>query len=248
MLKISVIALCAISMTGCANIASKKDGLAEQLNPKRIHGAFNETDLAFAAEKIPVNDYYAAQKLAQKKYDLSPGQPPTEDAAAIKNYVYEGVGLVDAYCGRWFRGLDDLSRLLAYQNSNMNVITQLGTAFLGIGGASANFVTGYGAATTAAAGLSNNINTAFFATPTAMKVKGHIDSIMKTESKRLKDDANGNKLTFKEAYIGLEQYADLCTHARAKEIVESALDATKTQVTADQKIETVAKEDPAKKP
>jgi len=71
---------------------------------------------------------------------------------------------------------------------------------------------------------------------------------MKTEAQRLKEDANKKNLTFKEAYTGLEKYADLCTHARAKEIVESALDATQTQVSADQKITTVAKEDPTKKP
>ncbi|MEN9484225.1 MAG: hypothetical protein RJB37_2105, partial [Pseudomonadota bacterium] len=70
---------------------------------------------------------------------------------------------------------------------------------------------------------------------------GHIDAIMKTESKRLKDDANGKKLTFKEAYTGLEQYADLCTHARAKEIVESALDATKTTIDDSQRTKTVPK-------
>lgn len=247
MLKVTVIALCAIAMSGCSNIAKKKDDLAKTLNPKRIHGAFNKEDLAFNAANIPVDDYYNAQKAAQIKYDPKTFQPTPEDGAAVTNYVYEGIGLVDAYCSRWFRSLDDMSRLLDYQNSNMNVITQLGTAFLGIGGASANFVTGYGAATTAYAGLSNNINTAFFATPTATKVKSHIDSIMRTESEKLKADAGAKKLKFKEAYTRLEQYADLCTHARAKEIVESALDATKTRVTADQKIETVAKEDPAKK-
>ncbi|WP_139330755.1 hypothetical protein [Sphaerotilus natans] len=200
------------------------------MNPPKIHGANDEKDLSKNAEKIPVDDYFNALRLAQPIYREKSIELPQNNQAAIENYVSEGIGLVDSYCSRWFRKIDDLSRLLNYQSENLNVITQLGTTLLGIGTANANFITGYGAATAAIAGMSNNVNSSFFATPTASKVQRHIENLMKDEATALKSAAKNNQLNFKDAYTRLEKYADLCTHARAKEVVESALDSTKTEI------------------
>ena len=231
MLRFTMLALCVFTASGCSHFSEKKFSLEETMNPTKIHGASDEKNLSKTAEKIPVDDYFNALKLAQPIYQEKSNQLPENNQKAIENYVAEGIGLVDTYCSRWFRKIDDMSRLLAYQNENMNVITQLGTTLLGIGSANANFITGYGAATAAIAGMSNNANSSFFATPTATKVRRHIDTLMQKEATDLKLLAKNPDFKFKEAYTRLERYADLCTHARAKEIVESALDATKTEVT-----------------
>lgn len=233
-------------LQGCGALSSRKDDTASILNPRKIHTAFDTQSAAYKAGQIPVSDYYAALELARSKYQVESTGAVTKVAKAdqglVENYVSEGIGIVDAYCYRWFQGLDDTSRLLAYQNKNVNVITQLGTALLGIAGATAALVTGYGAGTTAYAGLSENFNSAFLVAPTASKVKEHIVSVMNAESAQLRSDAPA--LNFKQAYSRLERYADLCTHARAKEIVDTALDLTKTQFTGigvGRQVETVRK-------
>lgn len=217
-------------LSGCSSLDSRKDDTASILNPRKIHEAFDGTSRAYAAGQIPISDYYDSLEIARSKYSKSEGTALIvikADQESVKNYVAEGIGLVNAYCRRWFQGLDDTSRMLAYQNKNVNVITQLGTAALGIASASALAVTSYGAATTAYAGISENFNSAFLVAPTASKVKDHIESVMKTEAASLKTDSG--TLSFKEAYSRLERYADICTHSRAKAIVDSALDLTKTQ-------------------
>lgn len=233
-----------VSLSGCSIFGSRKDDIASVLNPRKIHDAYDQDSKAYQAGQIPVADYYDALELARSKYARKEGSGTAgfsqADQPLVVNYVSEGIGLVDAYCRRWFQGLDNTSRLLAYQNKNINVITQLGTALLGLGGASSALVTGYGAANTAYAGASENFNSAFLVAPTASKVKDHIESVLASEAQALRADAA--KLQFKEAYTRLERYADLCTHARAKEIVDSALDLTKTQIgTVTKQVETVKK-------
>jgi hypothetical protein len=209
-----------------------KKPLVDTLNPIRIHKTTGDIPHPVRTEDIPIADYKEALRIARPKYDINNNEIPTGNSAAIENYVNEGIGLVDTYCSRWFRDLDDMSRLLDYQNNNMNVITQLGTTLLGIAAANANFVTGYGAATTAFAGVSTNTTRSFFATPTASKVRRHIDTLMQQEAATLKDAAKQAGFKFKDAYTRLEKYADICTHSRAKEVVESALDSTTPVVTS----------------
>ena len=219
---------------GCALISSAKDESGSVLNPNKIHFAYDHQNPAYAARIIPVSDYYAALNLAKSRYQESAEKPlrvvsvAHAGSAEIENYVSEGIGLVDAYCYRWFQQLDDMGRLLAYQKQNVNVVTQLGTALLGVGGASSAFVASYGAATTAYAGASENFSSAFLVAPTSSKVKDRILAIMKTAATSLRTDAK--KINFKQAYSRLEQYADLCTHSRAKEIVDAALDQTKSRI------------------
>jgi len=223
-----------IFTSGCALFNKQKDETAGLLNPPKLHGAYDQKSAAYQAAQVPIEDYYHALDLAKSTYTVDTFGKATAVVAAdqqkIQNYVSEGIGLTDAYCRRWFQGLDDMQRLLAFQNKNVNVISQLGTALLGIGKANSNIVTAYGASNTAYAGFSENFNSAFLVAPTAAKVKEHIESALKTEAEQLRTDSAN--LNFKQAYTRLERYAGLCTHAQAKEIVDTALDLTKTQLNA----------------
>jgi len=230
-------------LQGCGILSSRKDDISSILNPRKIHTAYDVQSPAYKAGQVPISDYYSALELARSRYATAGDGTVTSvakaDQEAVKNYVSEGIGVVDAYCYRWFQSLDDTSRLLAYQDKNVNVITQLGTAMLGIGGASSALITGYGATTAAYAGIKENFNSAFLVAPTASKVKEHIVSVMNSESFLLR--AHSSSFNFKQAYSRLERYADLCTHARAKEIVDTALDLTKTQIGTNKQVETVKK-------
>lgn len=230
-------------LVACGTIDRHKDDTAALLNPPKIHGAFDTSSRAYKAALVPIDDYYNALSLAKSAYATDASGKVTDVAAAdqekIQNYVSEGIGLVDSYCGRWFQSLDDMNRLLAFQNKNVNVISQLGTTLLGLGSANTYFVTGYGALNTAYAGASENFNSAFLVTPTASKVKEHIESVMKDEAEQMRTDSAS--LNFKQAYNRLEKYAGYCTHARAKEIVDTALNITKTELNATGQPETVRK-------
>jgi hypothetical protein len=232
------------ALSGCSHFEKSRDDTAALMNPTKIHTAYSTDSDAYKASKIPVDDYYHALQVARTTYATDASGNVTKvtkaDHEAVENYVDEGIGLVDAYCLRWFQRLDDMNRLLDYQNKNVNVITQLGTALLGIGKASSNVISGYGAANTAYAGASENFNSAFLVAPTAARVKDHIQSVMRDEATALRSDAA--TLDFKQAYTRLEQYADLCTHTRAKAIVDTALDLTKTNLNEETKQpETVTK-------
>lgn len=166
------------------------------------------------------------------------------DAGAVDNYVMEGIGLVDAYCLRWFQQLDDLSRLMEYQSKNVNIISQLGTTLMGIAEVAPATVSAYGALNTAYAGGVENFNSSFLVAPSSALVKDHIMAVMKEKAKEFSDPATGlkGKMTFKEAYLWLERYADLCTYPRAKAIVDGALSFTKTELQADGRVMTVKRQ------
>jgi hypothetical protein len=229
-----VILIVSIFAVGCAPFDKRKDQTAGLLNPPKLHGAYDKDNAAYKAAQVPIDDYYHALDLAKSTYTVDSSGKTTAvtiaDQNKIKNYVSEGIGLTDAYCRRWFQSLDDMQRLLAFEDKNVNVISQLGTTLLGIGKANANIVTGYGASNTAYAGFSENFNSAFLVAPTAAKVREHIESAMKAEAVQLRTDSAS--LNFKEAYTRLERYASFCTYAQAKEIVNTALSLTKTELNA----------------
>lgn len=219
-------------ISGCALVKQygSDDGT---MNPVKIHqpSVWDEKEKraeVTAAREIPIDDYYAALRLAKTRYQAETFVPSSSQY--VKNYVYEGIGLVNAYCSRWFNKMDDMARMLAYTNKNVNVITQLTTALLGVGGASSAVVATWGAGTTAYAGAADNFQTTFLLAPTASKVRDHIEAAMREDAERLKNTAES--ITFKEAYTALEAYANLCTHAKAKEIVDKSLDLSKSSIDA----------------
>lgn len=235
-----------VAGSGCAFINPKLDEVSRLMNPQRIHVARDRDSEAYKASQLPIEDYYKAMRLARPEYtekpvEASPGRGfaaqgtvvtavVKKDRELIVNYVDEGIGLVDAFCIRWFQSLDDVSRLARYEDKNVNIITQLGTALLGTGGANPNIVAGYGAGTTAYAGFFDNFNTSFLTGPTSSIIKGHMDVTMRDAAAKLRRDVNDESFTFKQAYSGLERYADICTYNTVKAIIDNSLNATRTDI------------------
>lgn len=215
-------------LTGCA---AGGNGL---LNPVPLHEAADKTSQPYQAGQIPIDDYYKALNLAKPAYPDN-AVPPPADPATIKNYVYEGVGLVDAYCIRWFHAIEDAQRQLDLTQKDVNVILQFGTALLGIGKANPNWVTGYGAGTTAYSGLVNNFKSAFLAGPTTKKIKVEIFNLLNQSANALKTKASeataGNPLTFTEAYSALDKHADICTFATIRDVLDASLSQPDKQTT-----------------
>lgn len=214
--------------TGCATLNQRTNSV---LNPEKLHDQQASAGPTLDAAQVPIDDYYHALALAKTAYKFDSVGAPTgytkQSSDLIENYVNEGIGLVDAYCNRWFQRLDDLQRKLQYEENNLNIITQLGTALLGIGHANSYIVGGYGAINTAATGMLNNYSDTFLAAPTTAKVRQHIVSAMDQAAGDLR--GKSKSLDFKQAYSGLERYAAICTYSQAKEIVDDSLSETKTE-------------------
>ncbi len=223
-----------ILTAGCTSFSEKKEEIAGLMNPYKLHAENNRGSEAYKASRIPVEDYYHALNLAKTKYMANASNDVDRVVVAepkyIQNYVLEGIGLSDAYCRRWFQSLGEVQRMLSFQKDSANIISQLGTTLLGVGGASPAIVTSYGAANTALAGFSDSFNSAFLVAPTSEKVQMHIESVMRDEAKSLILDSRRKDFNFKEAYNRLEQYAGICSYSRAKEIVDSALGITRSQL------------------
>lgn len=223
--RIPVVMLLVGAVSGCAAVGGK-DTAGALLNPPRIHDSADATSEAGRAGQLPIDNYYKAMRLAQPEYkdrDVVPSDPKY-----VKNYVEEGLGLVDAYCLRWFRLLEDTQRKTNFEEKNFNVIRQLGTALLGIGKASSNWVTGYGAANTAYSGIVENFNTAFLAGPTTKKVKDRIFELLNQSSARLLTAAD--TLSFAQAYNRLERHAEICSFAMVIEVLDSSLAGTESEI------------------
>lgn len=211
-------------LTGCAG---EDKGL---LNPTRLHESNDQKSQPYQAGEIPVDDYYKALNLAKPSYTGNT-VPPQADPAIIKNYIYEGVGLVDAYCGRWFHAIEDMQRQGDFTQKNVNVIQQLGTTLMGVGQATPIWVTGYGAVNTAYSGLANNFNSAFLTGPTTKKIKVEIFDLLNQSATELKNKAP--TMTFTEAYSALEKHADICTFATIRDVLDASLSQPNTQTKID---------------
>lgn len=196
-----------------------------KINPTRMHVAdtsvyrfgkkpsdssVSQVDVE-AAEKLPAARYFANLKAAREDDTLE----------KRRAYVVSGITVTKAYCLRWFQRLGDQSMVKNYTDGNMNVIRQLGTALLGIGNASSPIVATYGASNTAWEGLSKNFEDSFLVAPSSNKVKLQIMNMLDVEANKIIEKI---PLSFDEAYILIERYAELCTHSAAREIVNAAMD------------------------
>lgn len=228
---------------GCTLVNTRET--SSLLNPHKIHEDRNVLSKdAHNAALIPIDDYYKSLQLAKTVYKGDVNSVTEFNMAEQKyvvNYVNEGIGLVNSYCRRWFQEIDDAQRLLTLQDKNVNVISALGTALLGIGKANANVITGYGAANVAYTGYSDNINTTFLVAPSTTRVKEHIEVLMNAEADKLLKDANDKQINFKQAYTRLERYAGFCTHSQARQIVNNALEVTQTELGKNGRIKTSTK-------
>jgi hypothetical protein len=221
------LALCVAAVTalaGCA-LPGKRERI-ELLNPRPIHTSADSNSNAARAGEIPVESYYKALELARTRYTETTAQ--RMDSAAIQNYVDEGIGLVDAYCLRWFRRLDDVQRQVNIEGGDWNIIRQLGTALLGIGSASSNWVALYGAGNTAYEGIRQNLSESILAGPTAKKIKGRVFALLQQSASELRQEAQ--LLPFPQAYSRLERHAEVCTFATVRELLDSSLAQTQSEI------------------
>ena len=203
------------ALSGCA-LTSSADRQS-LFNPPGIHASTDEKSGAVVAGQIPITQYYAALNTAQDK---------AKGADEISDFVDKGIGLTSAYCLRWFQRLDEVQRRLELQEKDFNVIRQLGTTFLGIGKAIPNWVTGYGAANTAYSGIAENFNEAILAGPTTAKIKSRVLDMLQQSETTLRQDADGKRLTFTQAYNRIELHADTCTYSTVRNLLDATLGAT----------------------
>lgn len=185
---------------------------------------------ADAAVKVPhvqgadaVNPYtIPAERYLRSIAALEQSAAPTQ--AQYLSYADTGIALVQVQCLRWFSLLSNSQHMKDFQDSNYNVIRQLGTALLGIGKANPIIVATYGAGNTAYEGVSNNFEAAFLGAPNGKKVKQKIMQLLDDQEASIYSLSAERDVTTLKLYRKLERYADICTHSTARELVSTALD------------------------
>lgn len=213
-------------LSGCTSLST--GGIS---NPTPIHmdgklpSVIDDNNLeqkAISAEAALGYLYYDSLNIAK-----APNASPEE----IKNYVKTGTKLVETYCVRWFRKLGDAQRKLEFSNNNRNVISQLGTALIGVGRLHSDLTAAYGATNVAMASFSENVNASFLIAPNSENVKNLVMQAVKARSDQL-NNASSAALPkdFPTAYADLEQMADICTYAEAKKMATQAVDNSKAEV------------------
>lgn len=215
-----------ILLSGCAS-PSKVD-LA---NPTPIHKQGYLPD-EIDGSNLEHKAIQASTELAFRYYDaLETAKSDSATQAQIDAYVREGSNLVETHCVRWFSALSDAQRNLEFSESNRNVISQLGTALIGIGRLHSDVTAVYGATNVALAGFSENTNAAFLVAPNSENVKQLIMQAVKSRAALLEDSNSPLHPTdFSTAYAELEQLADLCTYAEAKHLATQAIDKSEAAV------------------
>lgn len=166
---------------------------------------------------------------------------PAPTLEEVRAYAASGVAVVQTHCLRWFGDISARQIKREHEDANYNVIRQLGTALLGIGGANSLIVSAYGAGNVAWEALGDNFDSAYLAAPNGKKVKQQVFALLDARATELIGAGVDAAPTFDATYKALERYADLCTHATAKEIVNAALDQTQAGFDEKGNIEMVAK-------
>lgn len=89
--------------------------------------------------------------------------------------------------------LSDRQLTKNFEDANYNVIRQLGTALLGIGGANPVIVSTYGAGNTAYEGISGNFEASFLVAPNGRKVKEKVIQLLDQAETRVLGDFGSDK-------------------------------------------------------
>lgn len=250
-MKLGTLALVVLMLSGCASMQNPfaENGAYSGINPPRVHVSQKELkedmpikavfEQIASAEAEPFVAYYkslveakASDEQAKSEGRYRPGDRTDMQKNSLVEFATKGVALVNAECIRWFHSLMEAQIKLDYLSANRNVIKDLGTTLLGLGGANKYFVSTYGALNTAASGVEKNFSQAFLLAPNANKIKSHVFMAMNQRAEVIKTDAGSTKATFANVYDELERYADICTQHTAREIMNTALDQTKTEVSA----------------
>lgn len=212
--------------SGCASIQKMYDDRNLLMNPVRINESTKEGSAAAGAFNAIVSIYYQAFRAAQTDYSVSPAKKA--EPIVIQDYVEAGIALTNLYCRNWFHRVSDKERGLGLSTQNINVIRDLGTVALGLGGASSAVVTGYGALNTAYSGLQENFSSALLTAPAQRRVQVKILEMLDSAAWVLRADAL--EYTFLKAFDRLSGYADICTFATVQDAINDAISATETSV------------------
>ncbi len=232
-------------LQGCAQLGRMPDGGSVASNPPRLHDERSASTAAKAAAELQIENYYQAltSALAPKGAPSvapstprppaspasaastplpSPPLPPvsTSQPADFKPLLAQGIGLVDSYCLRWFQRLEEYDQAMAWGQKDFNVITQLGTALLGVAKLSSDVTTLYGASTSALSGLNANRQEGMLIAPPASDVKTKVLDAMTLRSKALMSE---DFMYVSQVQVALERYADLCTYQSARRMVSQTL-------------------------
>lgn len=238
-------ALVLISLTLCACTSMHE---TEKLsNPPSLHGPL-PLDTAVNAQitepvdvaKRQYDNYYSAFQAFQEACDRV-GQAQVSGAPTCQEhhryYFEQGIGLVDSYCRVWFRQMDDHSRRLALKRTDHGVLSQLGTALIGIAKLHSDVTAVYGALSTAYTGSLSGAESLFLIAPETKTIE---DQVFVHLSQRAVELRATTFVSVPQSQGAIEDYARICTWKHAKSIVEKSVDQARTQVSADGAVEVLA--------
>lgn len=246
------------SLGGCSALNMVKSGFkteSERGNiqgPQRLHSQVASNE-ALAKTKLDELNTYAdtgATPLVNYLSAIRNAYPTVNDScdrqkmectkaalpANLENYLSAGIGLVNNYCAQWFEALERSEKRLNYEVQNDNIIKQLGTALLGIGGASQAIVATYGAFNIATAGFEDSFKGAFLFAPSANRAHILIKAALVAKAEQLQQkfvSSSARTPSFIEVYTDLVSYGEVCTDATARRLITDSVSAATATVSRD---------------
>ncbi|MFT3718813.1 hypothetical protein [Pseudorhodoferax sp.] len=167
------------------------------------------------AAKKAANDQVAAYYTAMDRA-ANPAATSTDVAACLN----EGIGLVDSHCRRWFQRLEDFERQARWRAKDVNVISQLGTALIGLARLNSDVTTAYGAGMATWSGLQDNRLDGLVIAPSTRGVKAKLFKVLEERAAVLREATPED---FVAARSHLEAYSDLCTFSTARDLVDKSV-------------------------
>lgn len=232
--RLGLAAALAAGLAGCAGMGAQHGLTPTPLHRQDLPGAGELPTDAQAhsqEEALARQSYQASAEVAMAYFlALQKAKDDPDGKAAVANYVRQGVALVQLHCVRWFGRIEERQQRSELDTSNYNVISQLGTALLGLGGASQAAVTGYGALGVAWTGFNANIGSTYLAAPNAANVKRLTLDAVDSRAAQLLGTAPKSQepAHFADAYVALERLAGICTHAEVKRLTNKTVEQSKT--------------------
>ncbi|MGY1409371.1 hypothetical protein ACW5EG_07320 [Luteimonas sp. A611] len=232
-----------LTVCGCTSMHESE----ELSNPPRIHGPLPQgpelnahiTEPADVAKRQYENYYRAFQTFQtacdRVEHAQTPGAPSCREHHQY--YFEQGIGLVDSYCRVWFRQMDDHSRRLALKRTDHGVLSQLGTALIGIAKLHSDVTAVYGALTTAYTGSLSGAESLLLIAPETKTIETQVFAHLSQRAVELRAT---QFVSVPQSQGAVEDYARICTWKHAKSIVEKSVDRARTQVSADGAVEILA--------
>lgn len=229
---------------GCAGLKPVLNGSEDLIQPKVVHVSDLTLEGNRPTGELPagvIRNVAAENYLATFRLALDVARSNAEapmivgDPNLSRAYLDAGQQLVNVYCSRWFDEIEKREIRLEHAQENYNVLTELGTSLLGIGGAASNFVTLYGAGTGAFTAISNNYGSTFLLAPSPTTVREKVFDALADRALQDRKAVNGageTGVSFNRLYMMVERYASLCSLATARRIVNESLE--EAEVTANE--------------